>query len=125
MSDGMSHWTIQKRFLDFDALDGDLAHKYPKYMLNIDRLPPKITFNNMTPDLLETRQKIFDLYLKQLLRGELLSSPELCEFLEAPAEMAAFSDDEYIEYDLDPQASACKSATSDLSSNEMSAARGL
>jgi len=99
MSDSVSHWTMQKRFLDFNALDGGLANKNPQYMLNIDRLPAEITFNNITPDLLETRQKIFDLYQKQLLRDELLSSPELREFREAPVEKAAFSDDEYIEYD--------------------------
>ena len=95
LSDGVNRWEIQKRFSDFDALDRELQNRYPKRMLKIDRIPRKSKFNALKQRNLEAREKGFDTYLRQLLQeGELLSSPELREFLEIPLE-AALSDDEF------------------------------
>mmetsp|Transcript_54383 Transcript_54383/g.127126 ORF Transcript_54383/g.127126 Transcript_54383/m.127126 type:complete len:185 (-) Transcript_54383:88-642(-) len=94
VGDGAHKWNIQKRYSEFDALDRELQNRFPKKMIKIDRLPSKAVFGSMSPSRIANRQKCLDSYLKSLLKeAELVSSPELHEFLEIPLE-AAISDDE-------------------------------
>lgn len=75
-------WTIQRRYRDFQTLDGKLK-KIPEFQTYIKTiiLPPKKVFGYMNPELIEERRVKLESYLNKVLGiSDLAHSPPVLEF---------------------------------------------
>ncbi|KAK3930284.1 Sorting nexin-14 [Frankliniella fusca] len=84
-----SHWTVERRYNDFYALEAKLTEFHGEFSDN--QLPPRrmLLFSAPSAQFLETRKQVFEDYLKKLLsKPSLRGSDLLFAFLRVPGEFS-------------------------------------